>query len=110
MSLKTNSAVLQKRSGAAETQETSGGRPKLRTPELGVASITALTEEIPNCCSRSAMRWSVLFPATSRVARGASSAWFPTTCCSELASNIPRISMVTLHVQCSEEALGWHEE
>src|SRR6478735_7380541 len=93
MSLKTDSAVLQKRSGDAETQDTSEGRPKFRTPEGVEVSITALTDEIPYCCNRSAMRWSVLLPATSRVASGAS-AWVPSCMCSGLASNSPRISMI----------------
>src|ERR1700739_2570168 len=102
MSLNADSAAFQKRSGAAETQVTSEGSPKLRMPDGPVDSTTALTCESPYCCSRSAMRWSVLFPATSKVARGTSSVWFPATSCSELASNRPRISMVPLSCQCSE--------
>src|SRR5690242_13759626 len=51
------------------------------------------------------MRWSALFPATSRVARGDASA-VPE--CSEVASNSPRISMFPFICPCSEEA-RWSE-
>src|SRR5512140_3605346 len=105
MSLKTDSAVFQNRSEEEEMQDTYEGRPKLRIPEGAATSTTALTCEIPYCCSRSAMRWSVLFPATSRVARGVSSAWLPATLCSELASNNPRISIILHLSMFCEEAL-----
>ena len=101
VSLKRSSALLSRTpSGATETQVTSGGPKCVCLTSRSVRRLRPPSS--PYSCSRSAMRWSALFPVTSR-SSSTSSAWLASWWYSMNWPAMARNLHGTFTCQCSEE-------